>query len=68
MHNPTEDHMQAIRRILCYLKTTPNKGIMFKLGGTLDIQGYADADYVGSLMDRRSTIGYCVFLGGNLAK
>ena len=66
MHSPIEDHMQAGRRILCYLKTTPGKGILFKLGDTLDIQGYTNVDYDGSLIDRRSTTGYCVFLGGNL--
>lgn len=66
MHSPTKDHMQAGRRILCYLKTTPGKGILFKLGDTSGIQGYTDADYDGSLIDRRSTTGYYVFLGGNL--
>jgi len=27
---------------------------------------YVDADYAGSIVDRRSTTGYCMFLGGNL--
>ena len=27
---------------------------------------YTDADFAGSPLDRRSTIGYCTFLGGNL--
>jgi len=27
---------------------------------------YTDADYVGSIVDRRSTTGYCMFFGGNL--
>jgi len=27
---------------------------------------YIDADYVGSATDRKSTTGYCMFLGGNL--
>ncbi|RDX84158.1 hypothetical protein CR513_34840, partial [Mucuna pruriens] len=25
-----------------------------------------DVDYAGSIVDRRSTSGYCMFLGGNL--
>lgn len=66
MHNPIEDHMNAVRRILSYLKATLGKGILFTQGASLKIQGYTDADYGGSLMDRRSTTEYCVFLGGNL--
>ena len=27
---------------------------------------YTDADWIGSLLDRRSTTGYCTFLEGNL--
>ena len=66
MHNPSSEHMQAVKRILNYLKATPGKGILFTPGDDLKIQGYVDADYGGSLVDRRSTTGYCVFLGGNL--
>lgn len=66
MHSPNEEHMQAVRRIQHYLKATPSKGILFALGANLEIQGYTDVDYGGSLVDRRSTTGSFVFLGGNL--
>lgn len=32
----------------------------------MSLESYIDANYVGSLVDRRSTLGYCTFLGGNL--
>jgi hypothetical protein len=30
------------------------------------LEAFTDADWVGSVDDRRSTFGYCTFLGGNL--
>ena len=38
---------------------------MFKKGG-LTLEAYNDTDYAGSIVDKRSTLGYCTFLGGNL--
>lgn len=31
----------------------------------LILKAYVDVDYVQATMDRRSTIGYCIFFGGN---
>ncbi|PRQ60568.1 putative RNA-directed DNA polymerase [Rosa chinensis] len=66
MHAPSEDHMHAVHRILRYLKTNPGKGIMFSKNNHTDIAGYTDADWAGSITDRRSTSGYFTFVGGNL--
>ena len=30
------------------------------------ITGYSDSDWAGNALDRKSTTGFCVFLGGNL--
>jgi len=56
----------CVYRILRYLKGTPGKGLWFRKNGHLDVEGYCDADWVSSKDDRRSTSGYCVFVGGNL--
>jgi hypothetical protein len=66
MHNPKEMHLKAVHRILQYLKSKPGRGVLFKKGESLTLEAYTDADYAGSLDDRRSTSGYCTFLGGNL--
>lgn len=66
MHDPRVRHLQAVDRVLQYLKATPWRGLLFKRGGNLTMETYTDADYAGSVSDRRSTSGYCTFLCGNL--
>ena len=66
MHDQRESHLQAAYRVLHYLKDNPGRGILFKKNNTLTLEAYTDADYAGSIVDRRSTTGYCTFLGGNL--
>ncbi|KAJ3702442.1 hypothetical protein LUZ61_006147 [Rhynchospora tenuis] len=65
MHAPRTSHLDIVNRILRYLKGTPGQGIWFKKNGTNNIVGYSDADWAGSF-DRKSTTGYCTFVGGNL--
>jgi len=66
MHFPREPHMEAVYRILRYLKSSPGKGLLFSQYDHLKIEAYIDADWAGSITDRRSTSGYCTFVGGNL--
>ena len=66
MHDPGKEHMLAVQRILQYLKGTPGAGLLLQPNKELSVKGYVDADYGGSLVDRRSTTGYCTFIGGNL--
>lgn len=66
MHDPRSGHLDAVYRILRYLKSCPGKGLWFKRNCHLDVEGYCDADWASCLDDRRSTSGYCVFVGGNL--
>ena len=66
LHDPRVRHMQAVDRILQYLKATLGRGLLFKKGGRLSMEIYTDADYASSPVGKRSTSGYCMFLGGNL--
>jgi hypothetical protein len=65
MHCPTTTHWTAVKRILRYIKGTFDHGIFFQ-PGSLCLEAFSDADYAGSPDDRRSTGGYCVYLGANL--
>jgi len=66
MHSSSEEHMKVVTRILRYLKSSPGKGILFKKGKNLKIEGYTDADWAGSIKNRRSTSRYFTFVDGNL--
>ncbi|RVW63721.1 Retrovirus-related Pol polyprotein from transposon RE1 [Vitis vinifera] len=49
-----------------FLFLTPGQGVLYENRGHTQVVGYTDADWAGSPTDRRSTSGYCVFIGGNL--
>lgn len=66
MHDPRKPHMDAVDRILKYLKYAPGKGLLFSKHDHLKVEGYTDADWAGSADDRKSTSGYFTFVGGNL--
>ena len=66
MHSPQRSHFQVPLRVLRYLKGTTRLGLTFMKTGKLDLILYTDSDYAGSLIDHRSTTGYCTMLGGNL--
>ena len=61
MSKPTEEHMEAVYRILRYLKMTPDKGLFFKKTAGNGIEIFTDANWTGSATDRRSTSGYCTY-------
>ena len=66
MHAPTVTHLHVVKRILQYLKGSIGRGILMRNNGSTQIQGYTDADWAGNALDRKSTTGYCTFVGGNL--
>ncbi|XP_019244462.1 PREDICTED: uncharacterized protein LOC109224331, partial [Nicotiana attenuata] len=64
--NPKESHLTAIKRILRYLKGTTELCLWYPKGSNFDLVGYADANYAGFLVDRKSTSGMAHFLGSCL--
>lgn len=66
MHDPRSVHMDVVTWILRYLKSCPGRGLLYSCRGNLRVECYTDADWAGSLDDRRSTSGYCTFVGGDL--
>lgn len=66
MHEPRAPHLTALKRILRYLKGTLDYGLSRTASSDLSLTAYSDADCGGCSDTRRSTSGYCVFLGSSL--
>ena len=44
MHKPKEIHIEAVFKILHYLKSTPRKGIQFQKARETRLEAYTDVD------------------------
>ncbi|XP_071688190.1 uncharacterized mitochondrial protein AtMg00810-like [Rutidosis leptorrhynchoides] len=66
MHAPHDAHMLALKRIIRYIKGTLSLGLHISKGSSNSLYSYTDADWAGCPDTRRSTSGYCVYLGDNL--
>ena len=60
---PKEAHFLAIKRIFRYLKGTTEFGLWYTKGNELTSVAYTNADWVGSIDDRKSTSGATLYLG-----
>nr|GEZ27776.1 hypothetical protein [Tanacetum cinerariifolium] len=66
MDDPREPHYTVLKRILRYVCGTLDHGLQLYRSPTTQLIAYSDADWAGCPSTRRSTYGYCVFLGDNL--
>ena len=63
MQKPTSVHMQNAKRLLRYLAGTTSQGILLASTSAATLTAYCDSDWASCPTTRRSTSGYCVFLG-----
>lgn len=63
---PTVGHFEAVKRILRYLAGTVDVGFRILSCSTLNLYAFSNADWAGCPITRRSTTGFCTFLGANL--
>ena len=66
MHAPTVAHLKLVHYILRYLKGMISTGLHLTSHTTLTLFAFSDADWAGCPTTRRSTTGYCTFLGSNI--
>ncbi|XP_004295979.1 PREDICTED: uncharacterized mitochondrial protein AtMg00810-like [Fragaria vesca subsp. vesca] len=61
MHRPTTSHWMAVKRILRFVKSTYDHGLVYS-PGNLQLQAFSDADCAGEPDERHYTGGYCIAL------
>jgi len=66
LHAPTSVHWTAVKRILRYVKHTIDTRLQFERSRHMVLSAFSDADWAGSVDDRRSTGGFAIFIGPNL--
>ncbi|CAJ2672156.1 unnamed protein product [Trifolium pratense] len=66
MHDPKTHHMSALKRIIRYVHGTIDFGLHLYPSSIDKLISYTDTDWAGCPDTRRSTSGYCVYLGDNL--
>jgi histone deacetylase 1/2 len=66
LHAPITEHWTAAKCILRYVKDTVKLGITFSQSSSTFLSAFSDVDWADSLDDRRSTVGFVVFVGPNL--
>lgn len=62
MHSPTQIHWTTTNRLLHYQKNTIFHGINIRKTSNPALTCFSDANWVGSLDDRKSTLTYILFL------
>ena len=66
MAAPRTIHFTAVLHIFCYIKDTLGHGLQFSSQSSLVLFGFSDADWASDPTYRRSTTGYCFYLGDAL--
>ena len=66
LSNPSEGDFLMLKHVFRYVLGTLNYCLTFsKSSNGLKLVGYSDADWAGSLCDRKSTSGYCYLLNSD---
>jgi hypothetical protein len=63
MASPRHLHLAAVKRIIRYVNGSLQRGLCYPADTSPILHAYSDADYAGCLDTRRSTTGWCMFLG-----
>ncbi|XP_028223489.1 uncharacterized protein LOC114404981 [Glycine soja] len=66
MKAPRVPHLHVVHHLLQHIKSALGQGLFFPAQNSLNLIAFADVDWANFVDTRRSTSGFCVFLGNNL--
>jgi histone deacetylase 1/2 len=66
LHSPTTAHWSATKIILRYIMHTLDVGLRIRKSNSTRVSAFSDADWAGSIDDRRSTGGFAIYFRNNL--
>nr|GEU41073.1 retrovirus-related Pol polyprotein from transposon TNT 1-94 [Tanacetum cinerariifolium] len=64
--DPKISHLEAVKRIFQYIKSTTHLELWYPKGSDIKTIVYADLDHAGDYVDRKSTSDVCTFMGSCL--
>nr|GEU35320.1 uncharacterized mitochondrial protein AtMg00810-like [Tanacetum cinerariifolium] len=61
---PKTSHLEAVKRIFCYIKGTTHThlGLWYHMGTGIEIVVYANSDHAGDYVDQKRISGICTFV------
>lgn len=66
MQRPKQSHMEAILRVVRYIKEYPDLGVLLQESPIDSIIAYGDSDWAACPNIKRSVTGYVINLGSSL--
>uniref|UniRef100_A0A0A9YCF4 Retrovirus-related Pol polyprotein from transposon TNT 1-94 n=2 Tax=Lygus hesperus TaxID=30085 RepID=A0A0A9YCF4_LYGHE len=64
MENPTQQDVANVKRIMRYLKGTPDYGITYSKKSYSELEVFTDSDFAGDPANTKSTSGYVIYFCG----
>ena len=64
--DPRHVHLIVAKHILRYLRGTVDYGLKYEANQNINLEVYVDSDWVGSAIDRKSTLGCCFSMGSGV--
>lgn len=66
MVEPRHIHWVAMKHVLRYLRGSVGYELKYMSDGGVMLHGFTDSNWAGSVVDRKSTFGYCFILGSSM--